>query len=180
MKVTTYAYTPSTLETRRKIDATRWTDAWDVFDGLGRAVTHASANGEAIPWDRVDTAYNGLGEVLSRTYPYQWSTATGTGNTSAPGDAFQFDALSRPTQTAHSDGTTFLTSYAGRATETQDEGNGTARVTRISQVNGLEQLSAVCEVANAHPATEGAASAPAACGLDSGPAIPAGTGYLTT
>ncbi|MGH9392936.1 MAG: hypothetical protein ACRD1E_02115, partial [Terriglobales bacterium] len=105
--------------------------------------------------------------------PYYSSSNGGAANCTAPGDTFQFDALGRPTQTTHSDNSVFLTSYAGRSTETQDEGNPTARVTRITQRDGLGRLGAVCEVSSTlQLGTDGA---PASCGLDIG-----ATGFLTT
>ena len=61
---------------------------------------------------------------------------------------YTYDALGRTTQVTEPDGSTLLTSYAGRATEVQDEGNGAQRVTRISQVDGLGRLTSVCEVAS--------------------------------
>src|SRR5580698_6209865 len=68
-------------------------------------------------------------------------------------------------------GDTF-TSYSGRATSVQDEGNGTAPVQRISQSDGLGRLTSVCEVTSATQLGPG--GAPAACGQDISE-----TGFLT-
>ena len=69
-------------------------------------------------WSRVDTCYNGTGEESFVSYPYTSAGGIGAAVCNEPGDSFQFDALGQPTVTTHSDGTTFLTTYAGRATET--------------------------------------------------------------
>jgi RHS repeat-associated protein len=97
---------------------------------------------------------------------------------------YAYDALGRTTQVTHPDNSTVLTTYTGRATEVQDEGNGTQRVTRISQSDGLGRLLSLCEVApgpfvGANGASTssliGSSGAPVACGQDI-----AGTGFLTT
>ncbi|MGH3180734.1 MAG: hypothetical protein ACRDOE_02310, partial [Streptosporangiaceae bacterium] len=174
--VTTYAYTDNPLyfevETKRKIDSSRWTDAIAMLDGLGRESSSSALNG-AGSWDRGDTCYDGNGRVSYRSYPYQASSPTAQPGCSATGDSFQYDTLSRPTLTTHSDATTFVTSYAGRATETQDEGNGSTRVTRIAQTDGLGYLQYVCEATFGAPPSQG--PAPAACGLDL-----AATGFFTS
>jgi len=52
-----------------------------------------------------------------------------------------YDALGRTTQVSHSDGNTILSAYTGRATQVQDEGDGTHRIQRISQTDGLARIS---------------------------------------
>src|SRR6185437_13187630 len=180
--VTAFLYNDSpsavTVETQRKLDGSRWTDAFTAFDPLGRPLSQASANGESSPtppWDRVDTCYDASGAVGYTSYPYQASSATAAINCSAPpnpGDSLTRDALGRTVTVTHSDGSHADTTYAAAAIESQDEGNGTTRVTRIEQGNGLGQLSQVCEVTGA---TDIAGNAPAACGLDLD-----ATGFLTT
>ena len=64
---------------------------------------------------------------------------------------YQYDALGRTTQITRPDGNTALVSYTLAATSIQDEGNGTRRVQRISQVNGLGQPTSVCEVTLSYP-----------------------------
>jgi len=142
------------------------------MDGLGRPIVSATET-TVGQWSRTDSCFDALGRKSFASYPYYSSSNGGAAACAQPGDSFQFDPLGRETVETHSDNTTFLTSYAGRATETQDEGNGTARVTRIAQINGLGQLSSVCEVTFSNPPEQG--PSPSACSLD----IPA-TGFLTT
>jgi len=152
-------------------------DSWLQVDGFGREIRRAVVNGEATPWDQVDTCYNGRGQVSYKAYPYQ---GAGLGSVSytctQPGDTTTYDALDRKTSVTHSDGSSALTSYTSRATSVQDEGNGTQRVQRISQVDGLGRLASVCEVTST-TLTVGisGSTAPAACGQDI-----AATGFLTT
>ncbi|MGH9413244.1 MAG: hypothetical protein ACRD0Y_05835, partial [Terriglobales bacterium] len=72
---TAFAYTPSTLETKREQSSGVWQDALESFDGLGRAAVEATevSGGE---WSRVDTCYNGFGEKSFVSYPY---LSTGSG-----------------------------------------------------------------------------------------------------
>jgi len=64
-------------------------------------------------------------------------------------------------------------SYSGRASEVQDEGNGTSRVTRVYQSDGLGRLISVCEVTSATQLGNG--GTPSSCGQDI-----AATGFLTS
>ncbi|TAN24194.1 MAG: hypothetical protein EPN33_00010 [Acidobacteria bacterium] len=169
---TTFAYTPSTLETEREQSSGVWEETLDSFDGLGRVAVAATETASGA-WSRTDTCYNGAGEKSFVTYAYSSSSANGPANCGEPGDSFAFDALGRQTQITHGDGTTVLTSYLGRDTETQDEGNGTSRVTRIAETDGLGRLADICEVVGSHGPTEGPGAAQ--CGLEM-----AGNGYLTT
>src|SRR6185312_1706200 len=67
---TTYTYTNSTIETKRKIDANGdWQDQIETFDGLDRAAVTATETA-AGAWSRVDTCYNGLGLASFKSYPY--------------------------------------------------------------------------------------------------------------
>src|SRR6185312_9630385 len=67
---TTYTYTDSTIETKRKIDANGdWQDQIETFDGLDRAAVTATETA-AGAWSRVDTCYNGLGLASFKSYPY--------------------------------------------------------------------------------------------------------------
>jgi RHS repeat-associated protein len=170
-----YTDTPlaANVETQRQIDSSRWTDSFGLYNGLAHPVVHSAANDEATPWDRTDTCYDALGRAQFTAYAYQGSSATSAPNCSGVGDSFTYDGLGRITQVTHSDGSTVLTAYTGRATQVQDEGNGTRRVSRISQVDGLGRLASVCEVTSASQL--GSGGTPASCGLDI-----SATGFLTT
>lgn len=166
-------------EIRRKIDSSTFTDTFSYFDGLGHVITTCQANGDSsLPWDRVDTQYDGEGRVAFRSYPYAATNCTGANR--EPGDTYSYDVLDRPLSVAHSDGSVLATSYGGAATEVADEGNAvdasgavTQRVTRVLQHDGLGRLTAVCEVSGS--LTTGADRTAAACSLDL-----AATGFLTT
>jgi RHS repeat-associated protein len=162
----------TTVEMKKQIDATRWTDSFTYYDGLSRESRSMSVNDEASPNDQVDTCYDADGRVGFKSYAYQGNGLSTTKVCSGAGDAFVYDALNRVTQVTHSDSSTILTSYAGRATSVQDEGNGIQRVQRISQVDGLGRLASLCEVASATQL--GTGGTPAACGQDI-----TGTGFLT-
>ncbi|HET7108059.1 MAG TPA: RHS repeat-associated core domain-containing protein [Candidatus Acidoferrum sp.] len=162
-----------TIETKKQIDSTRWTDAYVRFDGLGRPIRHISANGEATPWDQVDTCYDVLGNKHFVTYPYQGNGLSDSQCTK-PGDTFTYDALGRVLTVTHSDSSVATTAYTGRAASVSDEGNGTRSLQRVSQIDGLGRLASVCEVSSI-TLTVGLTPAPASCGQDV-----TATGFLTT
>jgi RHS repeat-associated protein len=171
----TYVDTPNavSVETKHQIDASRWTDSFVLYDGLMDPIIQSAANGETTPWDRTDICYDGNALPRFSSYPYQVASATTARNcTTGVGDTSTYDALGRATQVAHSDGNTILTTYTGRATQVQDEGNGTHRVQRISQIDGLGRLASVCEVTSSSQFGNG--GTPAACGQDI-----SATGFLT-
>ena len=170
----TYTDTPGALSVERKeqIDSSRTTDQIVYFDGFGRETSRATANDESTPWDKVDSCYEGRGLLAFESYPYQSSTPSGR-NCSGIGDSYSYDALSRVASVVHSDGSSLTKTYVGPATSELDEGNGLQQVQTISQVDGLDRLSSVCEVSNASQL--GITGTPSACGLDV-----AGTGFLST
>lgn len=151
----------------------RVTYVW--VDGLGREGRVAVSNGQALAYDEtVDICYNGLGQISFQGYPFQDNGWSAPRTCSVAGDSLTYDALSRPTLTSHSDGTSVQTSYTGRATKVSDEGNGTRSVSRVSQVDGLGRLASVCEVSST-TLTNGSGGSPASCGQDI-----SATGFLTT
>ncbi len=164
---------PVTVELQKRIDGTRWTDLYIRFDGLGRETRRISANDETAPWDHVDTCYDARGYKGFVSYPYQGSGLSAPPVCSGAGDSFTYDALGRVTAVTHSDGTSVLTNYAGPATRVTDEGNGTTTVQRISQVDGLGRVTAMCEVTGT--TLIGITGTPSPCGLDI-----AATGFLTS
>jgi len=152
-------------------------------DGLGHK-TETLRNGspasdpDCAGGDRIDTSYDGFGRVHTVSNAYCLATDTVRLTT------YAYDPLGRAISLTHPDSTTVLTSYAGRATQVQDEGNGTQRITRISQTDALGRLSSVCEVAGAPFVGPGGASSssligqngsPGACGQDI-----VGNGFLTS
>jgi RHS repeat-associated protein len=162
---------PFAVVVTRKIDSTRNMVLTALIDGLGRK-TETQLNSDpvcAAPGSRVDTTYDALGRVATVTNPFCTTNDPTYGATTT-----LYDALARPTQVTHPDGSSATSSYTGRAVQSNDEGNGTNRVQRISQYDGLGRLVNVCEVSSTTlPFGNGAA--PAACNLDI-----SATGFLTT
>lgn len=174
---TTYTYTDTpgalNVEKTKTIDGTRSTDEFFYFDGLGRSISHSSANDQSTPWDKQDTCYDALNRKSFVSYPYQSSSASSSQVCSGAGDGYSYDPLNRVTQLSHSDGTMVSTSYTGRAKDVLDEGNGTQRVERVFQTDALKRMISVCEVTST--TLIGAGGTPVSCGQDI-----AKTGFLTS
>jgi RHS repeat-associated protein len=171
---------PVSVTTTTKMNTSQNLVSTVIEDGLGR-ITQAQINSDpdCTTGDKTDTTYDSLGRVSTVSNPYCIAGESTSGLTT-----YSYDALSRTKQVAHPDSTTLLTTYAGRATQVQDEGNGAQRVTRISQTDGLGRLASICEVAsgpfivppgNSTASLIGSGGSPSSCGLDI-----AGTGFLTT
>jgi RHS repeat-associated protein len=112
-----------------------------AFDGLGQTVRSVlTSDPDCSSGDRTDATYDGLGRVYKVSNRY-----CTTGDLTYGLTTYTYDALGRTTQVAHPDGSTILTTYTGAATQVQDEGNGTQRVTRVSQTDGLGRLTQVVE-----------------------------------
>ncbi|MGH9525208.1 MAG: hypothetical protein ACRD2F_00920, partial [Terriglobales bacterium] len=156
---TTYAYDdapPSpTVTASKEISSGDWLTTVSIQDGMGHAV-ETETTSDPAGTDYVATAYDGEGQVLSVTNPYRSSGDPTYGVTS-----YTYDALGRTLTVTHPDGSVLATTYTGSATEVADEGNASYNVTRISQVDGLGRLVAVCEVTPSDGA--GAVSTPTSC-----------------
>jgi RHS repeat-associated protein len=137
------------------------------FDGVGRVTEEQTS--DPVGTDLVDTAYDGLGRNATVSNPYRSTSDPTYGITT-----YAYDALGRTTQVKRPDGSMVNTTYTGAATEVQDEGNGngSSRVTRISQADGLGHMTSVCEVTSA--SLTGLGGTPSSCGQDI-----SGTGFLT-
>jgi RHS repeat-associated protein len=164
-----------TVGMRTKLDATTYGFAYVEFDGYGRKSRTAILNGTASPsnYDQQDFCYDALGRLSFSSLPFK---GNGIGNLPAKtcgpasnGTTTTYDALGRVTATSDSVGTIDYT-YVGRSEKVQDPGNGTTRITRISQSDALGRLVNFCEVS---PSIPGLATA-GDCGLDQ-----AGTGFTT-
>jgi RHS repeat-associated protein len=178
---------PSLTTSRLMNSSNQFVTSTATMDGLGHVVkTLLTSDPDCASGDRTDTTYDGLGRVFTVSNPYCIAGESTSGLTT-----FAYDALGRATQVTHPDGTTGLSSYTGRATQAQDEGNGTQRVTRISQSDGLGRLKYLCEVApgpfvgaggSSSPSLIGSGGAPANCGqnVPGGLDISSGNGFLTT
>jgi RHS repeat-associated protein len=160
---------PSVTTSRLLNTSNQFVTSTVTMDGIGHAVkTLLTSDPDCASGGRRDTTYDGLGRVATVSNPYCTTSDPTYGLTT-----YAYDALGRTTQVAEPDGSTVLTSYAGRATQVQDEGNGTQRVQRISQSDALGRLLSVCEVSSTTLIGNG--GTPSACGQDI-----AATGFLTT
>jgi RHS repeat-associated protein len=144
------------------------TDYSLLFDGLGRVSRAATYNGgeAAGAWDQEDFCYNANGQLSFSPYGYQGNGFVNQAKRCPPGnvgDSFAYDALGRQLSVTHSDGTSVVSSYNGRAVQIQDEGNGSGtRVTHVYQQDGLGRTVTACELASS---IFGISSMPI-CGLD--------------
>ncbi len=132
------------------------------FDGLGRKITTKTVTPDCTNPIEVDTAYDSMGRVHTASNPY-CSMNDGTSGLTT----YTYDALGRKIQIQAADGaiTTFL--YGGNATRITEPSHGV----HIQQVNGLGQMTYVCEVTSYQFGNSG----PSACPLSI-----TGTGYLTS
>ncbi|MGZ7101226.1 MAG: RHS repeat domain-containing protein [Candidatus Angelobacter sp.] len=159
--------------TETKIDGSRITYAYTLVDGYGRPSRSARTSGETTPYNQQDFCYNSNGQLSFQAYSYQGNGLSDPIVCSGAGDTFAYDGLGRITQVTHSDGSSAQLSYTGRATQIQDEGNGTFTVKRVQQSNALGQLTGVCEVTAVNLLGNGGTVG--SCGLDI-----AATGFLTS
>jgi RHS repeat-associated protein len=178
------SYNPSTpspsVATTKKMSTSTNVTSLVALDGMGHNVRNLlTPDPDCASGDRIDTVYDGMGRVYTVSNPYCSTSDPTYGLTT-----YVYDALGRTKSVTHPDGASILTTYTGRATQVQDEGNGSQRVTRISQTDALGRITSMCEVAPgpfvgsggvSSPSLIGQNGAPAACGLDI-----SGTGFLTT
>jgi RHS repeat-associated protein len=159
----------NTVTTTARIISSQSTVSTVTLDGLGRtSQTQLTSDPDCSTGDTVQVTYDSLGRLYTVSNAYCSINDPSYGLTT-----YAYDALGRPTQVMNPDGSKRLASYTGRAIQTQDEGNGTRPVTRVSQIDALGRLVYVCEVSGTTLVGNG--GTPAACGLDI-----AATGFLTT
>jgi RHS repeat-associated protein len=171
---------PTVTSNRLLNTSNQYVTSASTMDGIGHVIKSVlTPDPDCANGDRIDTRYDGMGRVYTASNSYCSNTDPTYGITT-----YVYDALGRTTSVTHPDSSTILSTYTGRATQVQDEGNGTQRVIRISQTDALGRLTAMCEVAPgpfvgsgglSSPSLVGQNGAPAACGLDI-----SGTGFLTT
>jgi RHS repeat-associated protein len=168
------AANPPNIIVSKMIDNTpRWLTTQTNVDGMGRPTADIlSSDPDGAVY--AQTVYDAVGRVGKTYNPTRCNPPTTNCGESTWGyTSYAYDALGRTTQVTNPDNSTVLTTYTGRAMQVQDEGNGTRRVTRVSQVDGLGRLISVCEVTSATQL--GSSGTPVACGQDI-----SATGFLTT
>ena len=168
---TTFSYNetslPLSLTATKKTTSLMSLVTTAVVDGIGN-VTQTKLTSDPQGTVYTDTTYDALERKKTVSNPYRSTSDPTYGITT-----YNYDALGRVTQVTRPDGSTVLTTYSGPATQVSDEGNGTQRVQRISQTDGLGRLISVCEVSSS--TLIGTSGTPAACGQSI-----AGTGFLAT
>jgi len=160
---------PLTITKTQAIDSTKSHQTVSITDGLGRAIQTKALNPEGTVY--VDTTYDLLGRASVVSNPH-FSTASPTdGNTGRA-----YDLFGRTLTVTHPDGNVLATEYDGTAVMSTDEGNGNGsqRVQRVLDYDGLGRLKSVCEVSGT-TLLGGTGNTPVACGQ----AKPM-TGFLTT
>jgi YD repeat-containing protein len=177
---TTHSYTTTSRTDSTLISAGNSISQITSTDGYGRVIqTRLTSDPDCSAGDKTDTTYDALGRVSTVSNPYCSTSDSTYGLTT-----YNYDALGRVTRVTNPDNSTALTTYTGAATQVQDEGNGTQRVSRISQSDALDRLISVCEVAtgpfvgaggSSSSSLIGSGGTPVACGQSI-----AGTGFLTT
>jgi RHS repeat-associated protein len=136
------------------------------LDGLGRTIeTQRTSDPNGTSY--VDTTYDVLGRVASTSNPYYTS-----GDPTYGLSQYAYDALGRVTTITNPDNSQRLTGYSGAWANVQDEGNGTNRVIKLYQRDGLGRLIQICEVSNATQL--GSGGTPVSCGAYGA------NGFLTT
>ncbi len=136
------------------------------FDGLGRLVRKMLIS-DPVGTDYTDITYDSSGRLHSISNPYRATNDPTYGLTS-----YTYDALNRVTAITEPGGATISKTYTGRAVQIQDEGNGSARVTKIYQSDALGQVVTTCEVSSV--VVVGFAGTPSSCLLDI-----AGVGFIS-
>ena len=157
----------SNIVVNTKIDASKVFTTTSLLDGLGRTY-QSQVNSDAVAPDYVNTTYDQIGRIQSVSNSYRSPSDPTYGITS-----YAYDILGRTTQITRPDNQTVLYSYTARATSVQDEGNGSNRIQKIYQNDGIGRLSSVCEVSGT--TLSGLSPTPGACNQDI-----AATGFLTT
>ena len=182
---TTFSYTPNSRTTNRLQQGAVWNTNTEQYDSYGRTAQSQLSGPDITTTTYNATTYDALGRVQNVYNPTRCSPATTNCGESTWGlTSYQYDALNRVTKVTQPDGNTVVTSYIGRATNVQDEGNGSQRVSRVSQTDALGRLRSVCEVASGPFVGSGGSSSsslvgtggtPSSCGQDISV-----NGFLTT
>lgn len=150
-----------------------------TLDGLGRT-TQTALTSDPSGADKTVTTYDAAGRIASITNPYRSTSDPTYGVTTYTYDGLDRTCLVVPPGGTAGTGTCpsapisgdVTTIYGGRATEVTDESGKQ----RISQVDGLGRLAAVCEITSATlPVGISGSTTPVSCGFDV-----SGTGFLTT
>lgn len=94
---------PTLIAKTDLIDAGISRTSYLLFDGLGRRIRESVTNGESVPYDQVDSCYDGDGRVSYTSYEYQGNGVGDPLTCSQPGDHFTYDGVGRLLNTTRND-----------------------------------------------------------------------------
>jgi RHS repeat-associated protein len=123
-------------------------EAYQFFDGLGRAVRSTSRTGEST-WAATATEYDGVGRVVRVANPYETSDYSGAVPQSALWATTEYDALGRPWKVTTPDGAKVITHFDGLRTLVTDQSGKQ----RLSKTDALGRLTEVWEVRSSDAVT---------------------------
>jgi len=165
----TYTYGTNQAGISFKMDGTHNTDQESLYDGYGRLSRTLVYNGQTSnPYYLADYCYNAVGLLQFKSTRYSSTGFNSAKQCSGAGDTFIYDALGRPANVVHADGSSTAYTYFSRAAKRVDS-PGSAK---IIQFDLLGRLAAVCELSS--NSSMPASGYPAPCGTDI-----AGNGFLT-
>ncbi len=157
----------------KKIDSSHTLTTTVVGDGMGHPI-QTQANSDPAGVDYTDTAYDGLGRVISASNPHRSTSASTDGVTKT-----QYDPLGRATQVTRQDGSVSSVSYVANCSIALDE----AGRRRRSCSDALGRLTEVDEptpgVSETIQATNATATVTLSGSLESKPSSNPATGTLT-
>jgi RHS repeat-associated protein len=137
-----------------------------LYDGFGRVMQTQHDDPEGTVY--VDTTYDQLGRRYTVSTPYRSkSDLTSYGLTT-----YSYDGLGRTIQIENPDSSIAGYQYAGATTLATTESNGSSTPEKMTRVDGLGRLKAVCEINSSTPPV--GIDTPASCGMEL-----TGTGFLT-
>lgn len=147
-QVTTFSYTPTSVESAMNFATSSTVDVITTVDGLGRphVVQRRTAQG-ATSFDSVETDYNNVGEVSRATVPYSTTTVGGTNSTVAA-TTYTYDGLGRVGVVTSPSGATKVSTYTNNQVFVQVSPQFGPTGTNTAsgyQYDGLGRLTDVCE-----------------------------------
>jgi len=159
--VSTYYYSPSLYDVQHTIDSRQTNDAV-LYDGYGRPYRTAKWNGTV--WYMTDTCYGPMGLPAYTSTTYADNNLYLSNNCSSGShETYIYDALGRPTQVLHADGShedTAYLIYNGALSTKVTSTNSIGSLTRIVDTDAIGRTVIACEVSST---TQGNGESPGAC-----------------
>ena len=148
---TSYEYGNTTgsfyIRSRTKLEASRSTDAYQYFDGLGRPARTYSYDGKAdLPWSAVEMKYDGMGRAWQASNPVRVANQ-GDPVSTTEWTTTEYDALGRVMTVTTPDNAKIITAYEGNRAMVTDQ----ASKSRRSETDALGRLTQVIEYTRVVP-----------------------------